>query len=222
MLRPTRTSAIPQAQDSFAAPALAKPTLISVGTGIAIAGLVLAAPPADRLPSFLGAAGYLLLAIESDVRSLKIPNWLNGAGLVVALGLAGWLGGLSGFGTALAGAGAALAVGFVLFALGVIGAGDAKGVAVLGALFGLSALPGVLWWTVLAAGTLGIALILARGEAINFARRWWLMATAFLVTRKLFYIAPSRESAAATGLPFAVAMGLGTAASGVWGVPWSG
>ena len=110
----------------------------------------------------------------------------------------------------------------MLFALGVIGAGDAKGVAVLGALFGLSALPGVLWWTVLAAGTLGIALILARGEAINFARRWWLMATAFLVTRKLFYIAPSRESAAATGLPFAVAMGLGTAASGVWGVPWSG
>ncbi|MFP8879196.1 MAG: prepilin peptidase, partial [Myxococcota bacterium] len=157
-----------------------------------------------------------------DVRSLRIRNWLNAAGLVLALALAGWLGGLLGFGTALIGAGAALAIGFALFALGVIGAGDAKGVAVLGALFGLSALPGVLWWTALAAGTLGIALILARGEAIDFVRRWWLMALAFLVTRKPFYMAPARESAAATGLPFAIAMGLGTAASGVWGTPWSG
>jgi len=188
---------------------------------MAVAGLVLASPPPDRLPPFLGAAGYLLLAVESDVRCLRIPNWLNAAGLIAALGLAGWLGGLSGLGLALAGAGAALVIGFALFALGVIGAGDAKGVAVLGALFGLPALPGVLWWTTLAAGTLGIALILSRGEALDFARRWWLMALAFLLTRKPHYMPPASESAAATGLPFAIAMGLGTAANQVWGTPWT-
>ena len=129
---------------------------------------------------------------------------------------------LPGFAAALAGAGTALAVGFTLFALGIIGAGDAKGLPVLGALFGTPALPGLLWWMAIVAGTLGVALIIARGEGLEFLRRWWLMARGFLATRTLAYLAPARESAAGSGLPFAIPMGLGTAAHQLWGTPWIG
>ena len=113
-------------------------------------------------------------------------------------------------------------MGFTLFALGIIGAGDAKGLPVLGALFGTPALPGLLWWMAIVAGTLGVALIIARGEGLEFLRRWWLMARGFLATRTLAYLAPARESAAGSGLPFAIPMGLGTAAPQLWGTPWIG
>ena len=222
MVRPTRNLAILQAPPPVSVPAGRKPTLMSVGLGIAVAGLVLASPPTDRLAPLLGAAIYLLLAIEYDVRSLRIPNWLNAAGILGAFLMAAWLGGLPGFAAALAGAGTALAVGFTLFALGIIGAGDAKGLPVLGALFGASALPGLLWWMAILAGALGIALIIARGEGLEFLRRWSLMARGFLTTRTLVYLAPARESAAASGLPFAIPMGLGTAAHQLWGTPWIG
>ena len=58
------------------------------------------------LPALPWAAAFLFLAIQQDVRGMRIPNWLTLPSLVVAIGLGGVAGGLAGLGTALAGANA--------------------------------------------------------------------------------------------------------------------
>ncbi len=98
----------------------------------------------------LGAAAVL------DVRTRRIPNWLTVTGLLtglaLALGAGGWPWGLS----ALGGAGAALATGFLLFALGVLGAGDAKLLAAVGAHFGLSQVVGAMGSVAVCGGVLAL------------------------------------------------------------------
>lgn len=78
------------------------------------------------------ASGYLLLAglclagSWSDIANRRLPNWLSLATLVTGL-IAGYLGGgFSGLGWHALHMAVALAGGMGLFALGAIGAGDAK------------------------------------------------------------------------------------------------
>ena len=96
--------------------------------------------------------GLVALVSVSDVRYRRIPNSLVVAGLALALlwhGLAPAGAGLFerhhpgalGIGAALAGAGAAFAVFQVLHLARMMGAGDVKLMAMLGAFFGVGALP---------------------------------------------------------------------------------
>lgn len=68
-----------------------------------------------------------------DLRYMRVPNWLNAAGLVVALALAGAVGDLAG---ALRGGLLAFCAYLVLYAVGAIGAGDVKLSAAVGAFLG--------------------------------------------------------------------------------------
>ena len=88
------------------------------------------------LPATVWAAAFLFLAVEHDVRCLRIPNWLTGGGLAGALALAGATRGATGLTEALLGAVTALAVLFLPFLLRWLGAGDVKAMMVLGALWG--------------------------------------------------------------------------------------
>lgn len=175
----------------------------------------------ERPPTFAWVAAFLFMAVESDVRSLRIPNWLNLAGLAVAFAHAGVLSGWAGIGSAALGAGAALAVLFPAFAIRALGAGDVKALMVLGAALGAAALPALLWWSVLSGGAMGLCLIVARGGGLDIARRWGTSLRTLFFTRQWVYLPPAAGSAAATGLPFAFAIGLGTAAQQLWGAPWS-
>jgi prepilin peptidase CpaA len=89
------------------------------------------------LPATEWVAAFLFLAIEHDVRSMRLPNWLTLGGLAGALGLAVAERGLPGLGYAAAGAGAALAVLFLPFSMRWLGAGDVKAMMALGAFWGL-------------------------------------------------------------------------------------
>jgi prepilin peptidase CpaA len=75
------------------------------------------------------------LAALWDIRYRRIPNWLTLTGLAAALVLRALPGG-EGVVAGLAGAGTGLGIGFALFAAGLIGAGDAKFMAALGAFLG--------------------------------------------------------------------------------------
>lgn len=87
-----------------------------------------------------GFIGFGVAVAVSDIRLRKIPNWLNGVGLAMGLGLTALVelarvpGSLMGFGVGLA-------VAVLLFALKTLGAGDAKFLACVGAWAGLERLP---------------------------------------------------------------------------------
>jgi prepilin peptidase CpaA len=173
------------------------------------------------LPATVWAAAFLFLAIERDVRSMRIPNWLTGGGLAAALALAGATRGMSGLGYALAGAAAALAVLFVPFALRWLGAGDVKAMMVLGALWGHELVLPTLFWMFIAGGVLALALVAARGELADLATRWGRSLWITLSSGRPTFYAPAPGSAAGGGLPFAVAIGIGASMYQLWGFPWA-
>lgn len=195
--------------------------LVALGAALGVcASFVLSGTDAP-LPALGWAAAFLFLAVESDVRARRIPNWLTFPALAGALALAAWQGGLVGALHALAGAGVALAILFLPFAFRWLGAGDVKAVMVLGALWGREAIVPALWWMILVGGVLAVALLASRGELLDLLRRWGSSLWHSLLSRRPVYHAPARGSAAVEGLPFAVAMGLGAAAFQLWGAPWA-
>lgn len=117
--------------------------------------------PATVLP-FAVFAILLAAAVYSDIRDRKIPNDLVMvgllAGLVVgAVQVGGWPV------AAVAGAVLGLAVGLALFALGALGAGDGKLLAVVGAFLGPVGLVMAVLYAGLAGGVLALADALRQG-----------------------------------------------------------
>ncbi len=117
----------------------------------------------------LSFIGFLLYAAINDIRSFTITNKLN---IVFAacflifflpLGL-GFKGLAIHAGTALA----AFAIGFILFAIGAWGGGDAKLIGATALWLGPNAMLGYVIFTVLAGGVLAIILLVARFFAKKF------------------------------------------------------
>jgi Flp pilus assembly protein protease CpaA len=106
------------------------------------------------------------------------------------------------------------------FAFGCLGAGDVKACMVLGALWGPVALLGAAWWMVVTGGVLAILIVAARGGLLDLIRRWSRSLYYTVRLGRLTYLTPDASSAAACGLPFAVAIGVGAAAFQHWGNPW--
>jgi Flp pilus assembly protein protease CpaA len=110
---------------------------------------------------------------------------------------------------------------FLPFACRAMGAGDVKAAMVLGALWGFDAFLQTLWWMVISGGVIAIALVAAQGGLWDLLCRWARSAKYTVILRRIIYFQPSEQSAAAGGLPFAVAMGLGAVAQQMWGTPWA-
>lgn len=88
-------------------------------------------------PLIVAAAGaFMLTAAVSDIRHRRISNRLNLAAAATGLILQAVLVGTGGVLAGLVGLGAGLGVLFIPFAMGMIGGGDVKFVAAVGAFFG--------------------------------------------------------------------------------------
>jgi prepilin peptidase CpaA len=155
--------------------------------------------------------------VFEDVRRMRIPNALTFPALPLALGAAAICGGGPGLLSATLGALAALVILLAPYALGWLGAGDVKAMLVVGALFGAHALPPLLFWMVLVGGALALAYLVLRGELGDLLARWWLSLQTTLITRRLHYFGPRPGSAAASGLPFGIAMACGAIAFSLFG-----
>lgn len=177
-------------------------------------------------------AGLLVLVCASDLRFRRIPNRLLGAGLALALlwhALAPPGSGLFdrhdpgalGIVAALSGAAAAFASFLVLYLARVMGAGDVKLMATLGAFFGLGALPALV---ILAFGAGGV---LVASRLFDRQRRRAVVANLRIILfGRLAALTgndgprfdPARDTA--ERLPFALAIAGGAVL--LAGLQWSG
>jgi prepilin peptidase CpaA len=180
------------------------------------AGLMSSTP----LPVVGWAAAFLFVAVASDVRFRRIPNWLTLPALFAALIASPWAGVTAGPLEAASGAALGLALLLGPYALGGMGAGDVKALMVLGAWLGPSVLLGATAWALIAAGVFGLILLSLRGEICSFALRWFSTLSNTLKYRRLSYEPPTAGSTASDGIPFAVAIAIGLAAQWYGGFPW--
>jgi len=154
----------------------------------------------------------LAVAVWTDLRQRRIPNRLVLAGMGVALALSMAPGGI-GPGSAVGGMAAGLVLLLPLHLLRVMGAGDVKLMAAVGAFTGFPAVLTVALVTVLAGGALSLAWALYRGqlgEVLNNVRTGLFLAAADVAGRAL-----PRASSLPTveaRIPYAVAIAAGAAA----------
>ena len=117
------------------------------------------------------------IALATDLRARRIPNWLTAGGVLAGIVGNLLLGGLSGGALALAGAG----LGFVLllpfYVVRGVGAGDVKLLAALGALVGPITLLAVAAVGALVGGLMSIIILARRGTLSLFVHQLFVMHT---------------------------------------------
>jgi prepilin peptidase CpaA len=186
---------------------------LAAAGALLLAALVLASGwiAARPLPMLAWAAAFLFVAVERDLHCHRIPNWLTLPAFVAALFFAGVAGGPEGALRGAFGAAAAFALLLVPYTVGALGAGDVKAAIVLGAGFGVASVAQQLLLAIGFGAVLAGVRLAAHGELQALARRWLHGVAATLVTRRLVYFPPPAGTAAARGIPFAVALALAVA-----------
>ncbi|EFM11750.1 peptidase A24A prepilin type IV [Paenibacillus curdlanolyticus YK9] len=110
----------------------------------------------------LGACVLVVIAFATDVRSMRIPNWLTGGSFAAALLAHVLAAGVGGLQFALVGAVAGLVPLVTMYAIKGVGAGDVKLFAALGAWLGTSDIIQLFVYSILYAGALGVLMLVIR------------------------------------------------------------
>lgn len=155
----------------------------------------------------------VLLASIQDVRSRKIPNLLNAAGILIGFGIQFSLSGWPGVGTGLAGLMVGLCSLLPLYVFGSMGAGDVKLMAAVGVFLGPLEVLAAGLFSVLAGGIFAVALIALRGELSKTAGRYLTMLTHLMAVKHAVYLPPAPEDVAARRMAYAPAIAAGTIAA---------
>ena len=149
----------------------------------------------------------------TDVRTRRIPNWLTGVGALSGLALAAATGGDSLI-LAFLGLVVGIAIGFFLSSLHVLGAGDAKFMAAVGAWAGWERLPAA--YLGMIAGGAAFALI---WSARNRVLRATLLSTSVIIgsaVRSGERVPPVVGGTEAGRFPYGAGLGLGAIAWWFW------
>ncbi|WP_127530565.1 A24 family peptidase [Paenibacillus kobensis] len=100
----------------------------------------------------------VVFASITDIRSMRIPNQLTAASFAVAIIAGLMLSGVQGVWYSLAGAAAGIVPMLIMYGLKGVGAGDVKLFAALGAWLGVHGVLGLMLYSILYAGAIGILL----------------------------------------------------------------
>lgn len=147
----------------------------------------------------------LVIAIYTDLRWCRIPNWLTFSAMGTGLVFHAWIGGLHGALSSLAGLGVGMGLFLLPYCFKAIGAGDVKLMAAIGSIIGATGVLSVALLSVLMGGLYALG-------AMSY--QWGLTAT----SRKLAFAAYGTFiTGGSTGvkslqLPFKLRYGLAIAA----------
>lgn len=150
----------------------------------------------------------MMLAAIWDLRLARIPNWLTVPALLIAPVLRGFLESGPAAMDAVVGGVLGLILGMVLFGLGVVGGGDSKLLAVVGAFLGPAGFGTALLAAGVAGGLLGLIVAARAGRLQPVVIRTWELGL-WLVTLGRKGTARSLNSPDALPLPYGVAIAAG-------------
>ena len=165
----------------------------------------LSAVPARLLPSLAEVLLIVLLVIAAvaDWRTYRIPNWLTMGGAMLGLVLSGFAPEI-GVLNALGGLGLGLVLLLPLWALRVLGAGDVKLMAMVGAFVGVPQILGALVFSLIAGGVAAAGFALSRRKGLQMLRNVHETVVASVVTIAAGH-APSLSAMPSIGkLPYAI------------------
>lgn len=159
----------------------------------------------------IALAGILAVAVVNDLRSQRIPNRLTCPAMLAGLAWHAATGGLDGALFSLAGLGLGLGLMLVPYAVGVMGAGDAKLMAACGAWLGAAGVFQAFLLTSLAGGLYALAVLSFHLPQLGRVMGgFWESVQIFIATRRFTY---ARREAGLPRLCYGVAIAAGTAVS---------
>lgn len=154
----------------------------------------------------------LVIAVVTDIRSHRVPNWLTLPAIIAGVGLNLISGGASGLLLSIGGLVLGMGLFIIFYMTGGMGAGDVKLMGAVGAMLGPQMVLMAALCTAIAGGIYALAIIMLhpRAKAQRTA-----IAEIFknLVFFKTFHYNKPKEEPAAPKLCYAVAIAVGTAAA---------
>lgn len=149
------------------------------------------------------------IAVVTDLRQRKIPNWLTFSAMAIGLAYQTNMRGWEGMLFSLKGLGLGMALLAIPYLMGGMGAGDVKLLGAIGAFLGPQGVFGAFLLSALVGGLYAIILLLFHGFFIETVRRYWMMVKTFFLTWNFIYLSASPQ-AEKPRLLYGVAIALGT------------
>jgi prepilin peptidase CpaA len=166
----------------------------------------------DNMMSMFILYVVLSLAVITDLRFQKIPNWLTFAAAIGGIAFNSAANGLHGFLLSIAGLVLGIAILVLFYFRGGMGGGDVKLMGAIGALLGPKGVFVAFLATALIGGMYAVMLLAFHAQLRKTLNTYWLILKTYLLTGKVFYVPPS-SSEKEPRLRYGVAIALGTVLS---------
>lgn len=167
----------------------------------------------------LTLAAILLVAVVTDLKGQRIPNWLTFPAMATALALHGITQGLDGLLFSLAGLALGFGVMIVPYLLGTMGAGDVKLMMATGAFLGVNTTFQAFILTSLAGGLYALIVLVRHTDILkNVFNALIASVTLFMATRRFSYTRQTNDQSFPR-LCYGVAIAAGTLSAMIitWG-----
>ena len=155
------------------------------------------------------------IAVVTDVRHHRIPNWLTIPMMLLGLILNGLFYGLDGFFMSLKGLALGFALLFFVYLLGGMGGGDVKLLAAVGALLGPRMVFIAFIWTALVGGGMAIVVVISKKAFNRTFQNLRMLILSWVLGVSTEDANFTIRNPSLAKLPYGVAIALGTALA-VW------
>ncbi len=163
-------------------------------------------------PRVLVIAIILLIAVITDIRVRRIPNWLNFSGMLSAIAFHGYVRGWEGVAFSVEGMLLGIGLLIVFYLAGGMGAGDVKLLGAVGAWLGPIGVFTAFLCIALVGGAYSVISLYRSGSGRDTILRYVSIFKHFLWTGRFSYVPPS-QSEKIPDLHYGIAIALGTGLS---------